>query len=285
MIDLKELIKTGVYFGHQRSRWSPKMAPYIWGHRSGIHLIDVSKTALNLDKAAAFLKGLAEQKKPILWVGTKQAAQLVVTEIATKLEMPFITHRWVGGLITNFPQVKKSVTKYLHNEDILVKSEDYNYTKKELSKLQKNTDKMKKTIGGIRTLTWPIGAIVVVDAKKEETAIREAAQAGVPVVALVDTNSDPSLVTYVIPGNDDSPKSIRIIMEYLANAVAEGKAKAAQNRAEGLSSKSDEAADVIHGMKELESEDSQDEAGRKKPRRPVARPVARKVVKKVDAPE
>lgn len=280
MIDLKSLIKAGVYFGHQKSRWCPKMAPYIWGHRSGIHLIDVSKTALNLEKAATFLKTLAEQKKPILWVGTKQAAQQVVYETATKLDMPFIIHRWVGGLVTNFPQVKKSVTKLLHGEDILSKSEDSYYTKKELSRLQKSIYKLNKTIGGIKNLTWPIGAIVIVDAKKEETAIKEAAQSGVPVIALVDTNSDPSFIDYVIPGNDDSPKAIRIILEYLADAVAQGKSRAAQIKIEQeeLSAKDKDKDEVIvHALRELETEIEDTEVSKKKPK-----PVSKKVVKKVE---
>jgi len=277
MIDLKTLIKSGVYFGHQKSRWCPKMEPYIWGHRSGIHLIDVSKTAINLDKAAIFLKSMAEQKKPILWVGTKQAAQQIVSDTAKNLEMPYIAHRWVGGLITNFPQVKKSVTKLLHYEDILAKSDEFGYTKKEISRLGKSAGKLKKIIGGITKLTWPIGALVVVDAKKEITAIREAAQMGVPVVALVDTNSDPSLVDFVIPANDDSPKSIKVIIDYLAEAVAEGKAKAAAKS----SDEQHEAKEIeeIHGIRALEEEGEESEA--KKPAK-KPRPVARKTVKKTE---
>lgn len=280
MVDLKELIKAGVYFGHQKSRWCPKMAPYIWGHRSGIHLIDVSKTALNLDKAAAFLKSLAEQKKPILFVGTKSAAQKIVEETAKSLDMPYIVHRWVGGLLTNYPQVKKSVTKLLHFEDVLSKAEDSYYTKKELSVLQKNSGKLNKLIGGIRKLTWPIGAIVVVDAKKEETAIKEAAQSGIPVVAMVDTNADPSLVNYVIPANDDSPKSIRVIMDYLAKSIQDGKLRAAQIKAEQdekRAGKEPELVEALPGMRELE-EENEESAGWKngKKAKPVAikKPVA-----------
>lgn len=275
MIDLKDLIKAGVYFGHQKSRWCPKMEPYIWGHRSSIHLIDVSKTAINLDKAAQFLKSIAEQKKPILWVGTKQAAQKIVTDAAIKLEMPYITHRWVGGLITNFPQVKKSVTKLLHYEDILSKSEEFGYTKKEISKLAKSTDKLKKIIGGITKLTWPIGAIVIVDAKKEITAIKEAAQMGVPIVALVDTNSDPSLVNYVIPANDDSPKSIKILIEYLVQAIAEGKSKARISNEENQGTSEIEE---VHGINQLE-EEVDETVENKKPKK-TTKPTAKKTVKK-----
>ncbi len=274
MIDLKELIKAGVYFGHQKTRWNPKMAPYIWGHRSGIHLIDVSKTANNLEKAAQFLKTIAEQRKPILWVGTKQAAQQTIGDIAKNLEMPYINHRWVGGMLTNYPQVKKSVTKLLHYEDILSKAEDSNYTKKELNHLQKLVEKSKKNIGGIRKLSWPIGAIVVVDVKKEETAIKEAAQSGIPIVALVDTNADPSLVNFVIPANDDSPKSVKLILEYLEKAVQEGKDKAAQMKIQAAAEAAEAAAlkedeKEIAGMQALvadeESEENWDKTKKAKP--------------------
>jgi len=280
MIDLKELIKAGVYFGHQKSRWCPKMLPYIWGHRSGIHLIDVSKTALNLEKSAEFLKSIAEQGKPILWVGTKHAAQKAVNDIAVSLEMPYITHRWVGGLITNFSQVKKSVTKFLHFEDVLNKSEEFNYTKKELSKLQKSAEKLKRIVGGIKNLTWPIGAIVVVDAKKEETAIKEATQSGVPIVAIVDTNSDPSLINYVIPANDDSPKSIEIILNYLAKTIAQGKEKIKQTKLEEEEKEALETKEGISGIQELEQEVETQETGTgwKKPKK--VRSVAKKIIKK-----
>jgi small subunit ribosomal protein S2 len=225
MIDFRELVKAGVHFGHKTTKWCPKMAPYIWGHRGGIHLIDVSKTAYALEKAGKFLEEIASQKKPILWIGSKAAAKDIVFEAAKRVDMPFINHRWVGGLITNYSQVKKTITKLLHYEDVLAKSSDFNYTKKELNLLQKNLDKLNRSVGGIRRLAWPIGALVVIDVNKEETAIREATQLGIPVVAIVDTNSDPSFVDYVIPGNDDSPKSIKILVDYLADAIQRGKDK------------------------------------------------------------
>jgi len=238
MIDFRELVKAGVHFGHKTTKWCPKMAPYIWGHRGGIHLIDVSKTAFALEKAGKFLEDLAAQKKPILLIGSKNAAKDIVFEAAKKVDMPYITHRWVGGLITNYSQVKKTITKLLHYEDVLAKSSDFNYTKKELNLLQKNLDKLNRSVGGIRRLAWPIGALVVVDVKKEETAIREAAQLGIPVVAICDTNSDPSFVDYVIPANDDSPKSIKILVDYLADAIQKGKDKS------GVSAKEKEQAVV-----------------------------------------
>ncbi len=234
MIDLKELIKAGVHFGHQTWRWCPKMRPYIWGAKNGIHLIDVAKTAHQIEKAAKFLEGVAATGRPILWVGTKSAAQKVILDIAAQLKSPAVTHRWIGGTLTNYIQVKKSVTKLLHYEDVLAKADEYLYTKKELGLFQKMVGRHQKNVGGIRTLTWPVGAIVVVDVKKEFTAIREAASAGVPVVALVDTNSDPSFIDYVIPANDDIPRSIETVLRPLVEAVARGQVTAASRPAEEI---------------------------------------------------
>jgi len=235
VIDFKQLAKAGVHFGHQTSRWNPKMAPFIWGERSGVHLVDVSKTAIQLEKAAQFLETLASEGKQILWVGTKKAAQPMI-EQAGKAGMPFIVHRWIGGTLTNNPQVRKSVTKLLHFEDIISKADQTPYSKKELNTYQKLIERLQKNIGGIRTLRWPIGAVVLVDVRKEQTALREAQAMDIPVVALVDTNCDPTGVSHIIPGNDDSPKAIKIIMEYLVAAAQRGLDKAAQKavKPEGL---------------------------------------------------
>ncbi len=222
MIDFKDLVKVGLHFGHQTSRWNPRMAIYIWGDRGGIHLIDVSKTAHQLEQAAQFLEKIAAQGEQILWVGTKKPAKQSVEATAKAVKMPYVTDRWVGGTLTNFSQVKKSVTKLLHLEDVLARSASFHYTKKEFSVFQKMASRLFENVGGIRSLTWPIGALVVVDIKKELTALKEARAAGVPVVALVDTNCDPFLVDYVIPGNDDSPKSIAFVIEYLGQAVKHG---------------------------------------------------------------
>lgn len=232
-VDFKELVKAGVHFGHQTSRWCPKMAPYIWGYKNNVHLIDVSKTAYQLEQAAKFLEGIAAEGKSILWVGTKKPAQAIMQAVATKLEMPFVNHRWVGGTLSNRPQVRKSVTKLLHYEDILSKSEKFPlYTKKEFNVFQKIAGRLEKNVGGIRNLHWPLGALVVVDVSKERSAIKEAASVGVPVVAIVDTNGDPSMVNYVIPGNDDAPRAIKVVIDYLSEAVEAGIASAkAQGKA------------------------------------------------------
>lgn len=223
MIDFRLLVKAGVHFGHQSSRWCPRMAPYIWGKKNGVHLIDVSKTAHQLEKAAKFLESVAAEGQTILWVGTKKPAQAGIKQAAGVCGMPSVTHRWIGGTLTNNIQVKKSITKYLHLGDVLKKADTTHYTKKELNSYQKRLDRLGKNVGGIVKMKWPVGALVVVDVKKEQSVVREAAVMGIPVIALVDTNSDPSKVAYVIPGNDDAPRSINVIIEYLSEAVQRGK--------------------------------------------------------------
>lgn len=223
-MDFRELVKVGAHFGHIKSRFNPKMSPYIWGIKNNVHLIDVSKTAILIEKAAKFLKSVASEGKPVLWIGTKKPAKETIKAVAKSLGMPYVSHRWIGGTLSNFSQVKKSVTKLLHYEDVLAKSEKFpHYTKKELNVISKNVDRLKNNIGGITGLKWPIGAVVMVDVYKEMSALKEAATVDIPVVALIDTNGDPSLVDYVIPANDDSVRSIKLIIDYLAESVAQGK--------------------------------------------------------------
>ena len=222
MIDLRLLIQNGVHFGHQTARWSPKMAPYIWGFKNGIHLIDVSKTAQQLEKAAKFLEGMAGQGKTILFVGTKKAAAGSIRKVAEELKLPFVAHRWVGGTFTNYRQVRKAIANMMDSEEILKKSDTLNYTKKELNLLKKRTARLENIVGGIRHLSWPVGAVVVVDVKKENVVIKEARASGIPVVALVDTNCDPTHIDYVIPANDDAPRSIELLINYLGEAIARG---------------------------------------------------------------
>ncbi len=231
MIDFRLLVKKGVHFGHETSRWCPKMSPFIWGTKDNVHLIDVSKTAIMMEKASQFLEEIASQGKTILWVGTKKPAQEIVKEAGKSVEMPSVSHRWIGGTLTNFGQVKKSLTRYLHFKDVLEKANRAQYTKKELNSFGKLVTRLEKNIGGILNLKWPVGALVVVDVKKERSAIKEAQFMGIPVVALVDTNCDPSGISYVIPGNDDAPHAIKVVVDYLAEAVKRGKVVVDEKRA------------------------------------------------------
>lgn len=225
MIDFRQLIDAGLHFGHQKSRWCPKMKPFIWGHRGGIHLIDISKTAHALEKTAAFLESIVARGETILWVGTKKSAKEVVGIVGRDLKMPYVNYRWVGGTITNYHQVKKAVTKLMHYEDILdraAKSDNTIYTKKELGRFQKLSERLERSVGGLKDLRMPIGAVVLLDVKKEQTALLEANGANIPVVALVDTNADPSGIDFVIPGNDDSTKGIKFVLDYLQAAAKKG---------------------------------------------------------------
>ena len=280
MIDFRELVKAGVHFGHQRTRWCPKMAPYIWGFKNNVHLIDVSKTAVQLEKAATFLRGVAAEGKSILWVGTKKSARDIIVNTATSLNMPYVYHRWVGGTLSNKDQVRKSVTKLLHYEDVLAKADRFpHYTKKEFNVFSKMVERLTKNVGGIRNLHWPLGAVVLVDINKENSALKEATIMGIPVVAIVDTNGDPTGVDIVIPGNDDAPRAIALLVEYLAAATAKGvemskqkpNAKAAQAQQE------QPAAEQLLVRVEGVDEDEIEEVGA------AARAASRGAKKKSDA--
>lgn len=257
---LDQLISSGIQYGHQDSRWCPKMAPYIWGKKSRIHLINVKKTEIALIKAAEFLESVTANGQVVLLVGTKNAAKDAIESVAKELGMPYVSHRWIGGTLSNFGQVKKSVTKMLHYEDVLAKAEKYPYyTKKELNVIQKAYDRLQKNVGGIRNLTWPIGAIVLIDVNKERSALKEAAH-NIPVVALVDTNSDPSLVDYVVPGNDDAPRAIQLVLNYFKEAIAKGLARAKTKVTESYSSEApatEERLDIALMEAEVEEEENE----------------------------
>ncbi len=284
-VDFKALVKAGVHFGHQTARWCPKMAPYIWGYKNNVHLIDVSKTAAQLEKASKFLEGVVAEGKSILWIGTKKPAQDIIQSVAVSLNMPYVNHRWIGGTLSNYAQVKKSITKLLHYEDIIAKAEKYpHYTKKEFNVFQKMVNRLSKNVGGIRTLQWPVGAVVLVDVTKERSALREAAAVGVPVVALVDTNGDPSLVNYVIPANDDAPRAIKVVIDYLVAAVQKGKETAKTQGKEKVIIQS-EAAPVVDEQVALvlaATEEDEEELNKK---RKALDEDRKKAVKKVATPE
>jgi small subunit ribosomal protein S2 len=221
MIDLREMLKAGIHFGHKTSRWSPKMRPFIWGARNKIHLIDISKTAFLLERTGNYLKNEAAKGKMFLWVGTKRPAQKIIKKICMTLQMPYVINRWIGGTLSNFDQVKKAITRLLHQRDIVNKSTT-SHTKKELVMIQKEIGRLERNIGGIISLQYPPAGIIVIDAKREQSAVREASRLGIPVIALVDTNTDPRGINFVIPANDDSPKSIQYIVDYLQTRIEEG---------------------------------------------------------------
>jgi len=228
-VSLKQLLEAGVHFGHQTQRWNPKMECYIFGERNGIYIIDLEKTMTNLGKAAAFLKDVALKGGKILFVGTKKQAKEPIETGAKKCGMPFVNQRWLGGMLTNFETVRKSVAR-LKAIEKMEEEGTYNFiTKKEVASIQKEKAKLEKVLSGVRDMTSLPQAIFVIDPNKEEIAVWEATKLGIPVVALIDTNSDPDLITYLIPGNDDAIRAVKLICEVITNTIMEGREKYLQS--------------------------------------------------------
>jgi small subunit ribosomal protein S2 len=218
----QQLLDAGVHFGHLRKKWNPKMLPYIFAEKKGIHIIDLNKTTECLQETAAVMKQLARSGKKILFVGTKKQAKDIVKECAQKVNMPFVTERWLGGMLTNFNTVRKSVKKMQSIEKMLNDGSFDNITKKERLTLSRDRDKMDKVLGGIAQLGRVPAALFIIDIGHEHIALAEAKRLGIMTLGMVDTNCDPNKVDFAIPGNDDATKSIAIIANYLTAAIAEG---------------------------------------------------------------
>ncbi|HSU28675.1 MAG TPA: 30S ribosomal protein S2 [Chitinophagaceae bacterium] len=255
----QQLLDAGVHFGHLKKKWNPKMLPYIFAEKKGIHIIDLNRTVECLQETAAAMKAIARSGKKILFVGTKKQAKDIVNESARRVSMPFVTERWLGGMLTNFNTVRKSVKKMQSIEKMLGDGSFDNITKKERLTLSRDKDKMEKVLGGISQLGRVPAALFIVDIGHEHIALAEAKRLGITTFGVVDTNCDPNKVDYAIPANDDATKSIAIITNYLTAAVAEG-------LAERQAAKDDEVEDVGDDEKEkkaarLEAE-AQAESGR-----------------------
>ncbi|HAM51245.1 MAG TPA: 30S ribosomal protein S2 [Nitrospiraceae bacterium] len=225
---MKELLEAGVHFGHQVKRWNPKMKRYIFGERNGIYIIDLQKTLRGLEEAYHFVKKTSLKGDPILFVGTKKQAQDAIQEEAQKSEAFFVNQRWLGGMLTNFSTIKKSIERL---KGIQRMKEDGTYdalSKKEVASLEKERLKLEKNLTGIKDMPGIPGAVFIVDPKKERIAIAEAKKLSIPIVAIVDTNCDPDEVDYVIPGNDDAIRAIKLITAKMAEAVLSGKETAAK---------------------------------------------------------
>ena len=223
VVAMKQLLEAGVHFGHQTRRWDPRMAEYIFQARNGIHIIDLQKTSKKIDEAYSFVKEQAEEGKDILFVGTKKQAQECVKEAAETCGMYFVNQRWLGGMLTNFGTIQKRIERLNELEKM---QEDGTFDvlpKKEVILLKKEMEKLEKNLGGIKDMKKMPGVMFVVDPKKERIAILEARKLNIPVVGLVDTNCNPGDVDYVIPGNDDAIRAVKLITEVIANAVIEGK--------------------------------------------------------------
>lgn len=220
--ELLELLKAGVHFGHKTSRWHPKMAPFIFGERGGVHIVNLEVTQTQLRAAGEFVKGLGKEGKILLFVGTKKQAQEIIKKHATEIGMPYVSNRWLGGSITNWNEIYRLIKKYLDLKGKQTRGELSKYTKKEQLDFSKDIDRMNRLVGGISTLTKTPDAIYIVDIKYEDTTVREANQKNIPIVALCDTNANPDTIQYPIAGNDDAVKSIEFITKFIADAYREG---------------------------------------------------------------
>lgn len=259
--DLEELLKSGAHFGHLTRRWNPKMKEFIFMERNGIHIIDLKKTQKYFQEALDEVTKLARSGKTILFVGTKKQAQDIVKTEAIRCGMPYITHRWLGGMLTNFSTVKKSISR-MEEIDRMEKDGTFEeLTKKEALMLDREREKLEQTLGGIANMNRLPGAVFVVDTIKEHIAVNEAIKLNIPIVALVDTNSDPDTPDYIIPCNDDSARTIQLIAGKIADAIIEGNAeREAQNEEELLEQATEEA-------KQAEAKKKKTTSGRRRTRR------------------
>ena len=218
----EQLLEAGVHFGHLTRKWNPAMAPYIFMERNGIHIIDLYKTIAKVDEAAAALKSIAKSGKKVLFVATKKQAKQVIADKASAINMPYVIERWPGGMLTNFPTIRKAVKKMTTIDKMSKDGTFDNLSKREKLQITRQRAKLEKNLGSIADLNRLPAALFVVDVMKEQIAVREANRLGIPVFAMVDTNSDPRNIDFVIPANDDASKSIEVILDVLCNAMAEG---------------------------------------------------------------
>lgn len=233
---MKQLLEAGVHFGHQTRRWNPKMRPYIYGERNGIHILDLRQTVVQVAEATDFVRELAEEGGSVLFVGTKKQAQSAVATAAGRAGQPYVNYRWLGGMLTNFRTIQQRVFYMRELRRLEASGEMNSLPKKERLKLRRELEKLEANLGGIVDMQKLPDAVFVVDVNTEDTAIKEASRLGIPIIALVDSNSDPDPIEYVIPGNDDAIRAADLIANAIADAVIAGKETAAKKRP----SKSDE---------------------------------------------
>lgn len=220
--NFEQLLEAGVHFGHLKRKWNPKMAPYIFMEKNGIHIIDLHKTVIKVDEAAAAMKQIAKSGRRILFVATKKQAKEVVAEKVGAINMPYVTERWPGGMLTNFPTIRKAVKKMATIDKMTADGTFDNFSKREKLQISRQRAKLEKNLGSIADLTRLPAALFVIDVQKEQNAVKEAKRLNIPVFAMVDTCCDPTDVDYVIPANDDATKSIAVILDAVTGAVAEG---------------------------------------------------------------
>lgn len=242
-VTMRDLLEAGVHFGHQTNRWNPKMRPYIYGGRNGVHVIDLSQTVRYLASALDFVRTVSARGEAVLFVGTKRQAQEAVREQSTRANQYYVVNRWLGGTLTNFQTIRKSIDRLKELEKMSRDGSYAKYTKKEVLKFERERERLENNVGGIADMDKVPGALFVLDPKKEEIAIREAQKLGIPVVAVCDTNCDPDGIDFVVPGNDDAIRSIRLFATAIADACIEGGRMASSRREDSARDAARSAAD------------------------------------------
>lgn len=241
VLNMKELLEAGVHFGHQTRRWNPKMKPYIFGSRNGIHIIDLQKTVKLFNEISDFITRIVSEGYSVLFVGTKKQAHDAIIEESERCGMYYVVNRWLGGTLTNFQTIKKSIARMKELESMKLDGTINRYTKKEILKMEKELQKLEKNIGGIKDMDELPGAVFIVDPKREHIAVQEVKKMGIPVIAITDTNCDPDNIDYIIPGNDDAIRSIKLLCSKIADACALGHGLAEERmRAEAEAVKEEE---------------------------------------------
>lgn len=228
LVSMREMLEAGCHFGHQTRFWNPKMAPFIYGHRNKIHIINLEKTLPLFQEAQNYVRRLAANKGTVMFVGTKRQAREIVREEALRAGVPFVDHRWLGGMLTNYKTVKQSIKRLEDKMLVLSQGEESGYSKKELLDLQREVEKLERSLGGIREMKGLPDAIFVIDTGYQKGAVTEAKKLGIPVIGVVDTNNNPEGIDFVVPGNDDSSRAIRLYARGIADAVLEGRAQSLQ---------------------------------------------------------
>ncbi|MBS4060239.1 MAG: 30S ribosomal protein S2 [Bacteroidetes bacterium] len=280
-VTFEELLDAGVHFGHLKRKWNPNMAPYIFMERNGIHIIDLYKTQAKIEEAANALRQLARSGKKVLFVATKKQAKNIVAEEVSKVGMPYVTERWPGGMLTNFATIRKAVRKMTNIDKLMVSDSYLNLSKRERLQIQREREKLDKNLGSIADLSRLPSALFIIDIIKEHIAVAEARKLNIPTFAIVDTNTNPNLIDFPIPGNDDASKSISLILRLMTQAIEEGLGdrKLAKDKSQEDSNEDDDAAEGGTRSFDVEDEDNKDarkpatdDANRaKRPRRPVSK--------------
>ncbi len=275
----QQLLEAGVHFGHLKKKWNPKMLPYIFAEKKGIHIIDLNKTVEGLQESAAALKAIARSGKKVMFVATKKQAKEIVSDCAKRVNMPYVTERWLGGMLTNFNTVRKSVKKMQSIEKMLGDGSAESLTKKERLTLTRDKDKMEKVLGGIAQISRVPAAVLMVDIGHEHIALAEARKLGINTFGMVDTNCDPNKIDFAIPANDDATKSIAIVMNYLTAAISEGLLERQADKDDDESHDADESAEAKAARFESKADGGEERGkrgggrgGSSQPKRRVAGP-------------